>query len=305
MALDTAARRLRERPGRAAGGEGASLDWATLDEDAVRWLRSELAERYAPATVNKTLAAVRGLLRVYRREGRISEQQYQAVARVGPMSDFRRRDSRALRDAEVAALFDSCADDPTAAGRRDAALVAILLTGGLRSEELTELDAGDVRAPQRRLVVRSDLTGRGRELELSAPAVAALRDWLAVRGPDAGPLLCPVDKGGTIRLRRLTATAVLGILQRRAKAAGIEPVSARDLRRSLIVRLIAAGCALPVVRDRVGHLSWLTTAAYRELAADLAKLGAVTLELPYRPCVIDSESGRTRHGRQRRNRGRG
>ncbi len=40
--------------------------------------------------------------------------------------------------------------------------------------------------------------------------------WLAVRGDAPGPLLCPVNKGKRVTLRRLTSQAVLFILQRRA-----------------------------------------------------------------------------------------
>ncbi len=50
---------------------------------------------------------------------------------------------RALSRGEVAALLEVCSRDETAAGVRDAALVALLVAGGLRRSEAVMLDLGD------------------------------------------------------------------------------------------------------------------------------------------------------------------
>lgn len=259
----------------------AKWDWTNITPEEVRALRRDLVERLAPATVNKMMAALRGLMREYRRQGLITELQYQAIAQIEPVKNARKKESRTLRDIEIKALFRSCSQDITATGRRDAALLAVMLTGGLRSEELTELNLADVDLAGQRYLVRSAVPERERWVQLGRAGTQALRDWIAIRGNAEGALLCPVDKGGTIRLRRLTGTALLGILSRRSKAAGIDLATTRDLRRTLIVRLIAAGMDLEHVRERVGHLSWFTTGTYQDFADDLKRLGPVTLELPY------------------------
>jgi site-specific recombinase XerD len=284
------------------GGTDPAIDagafaWPTLTGARLRALRTQLVEHYAPATVNKMLAAVRGLMRTCRDRGLIDEARYQQIAQVKPMADWTRTLSRTLTDAEVAALYRAAGDDRSAAGRRDAALLTILLTGGLRSEEVTELNVGDVDLDGRTFHVRSALAERDRVVPMdlpgpdrrAAPGAAALRDWLELRrvtgdddaGAERQPFLLGVDKGGTIRLGRLTGTALLGILGRLSQRAGIAAASTRDLRRSCIVRLIAAGHSLDLVRTRVGHLSWLTEKAYQELAGDLRQLGPVHLGLPY------------------------
>ncbi|MBI1335716.1 MAG: tyrosine-type recombinase/integrase [Phycisphaera sp.] len=249
-------------------------DWANLTAAQVRWARQELAEDYAPASVNKMLAALRGLMRTYRRLDLITEPHFQAIAQVGPVSDRKRIPSRTLSEDEIAALFRGCKADITAAGRRDAALITVLLAGGLRSEEVIELDVNDLDDPlkPRQFHVRSSIAERDRWLELDPAGRMAITEWMEVRSTQPGALLNPVDKGGTIRLRRLTGTALLGILGRRSETVGMPSVTTRDLRRTCIVRLIAAGMDLEHVRRQVGHLSWLTTGAYRELAAEHVKL---------------------------------
>jgi len=34
----------------------------------------------------------------------------------------------------------------------------------------------------------------------------ALKDWLVVRGGESGPLFCNINKGGKIKIHRMTAT---------------------------------------------------------------------------------------------------
>jgi integrase len=261
----------------------ATFDWSTLDGHQAQALRDRLADRYAPATVNKILAIVRGVMRACRDRAVIDERQYQAVARIGPAHGYDRDRSRTLTEDEVRRLFEACAQDLTAAGRRNAAVLAVLLGAGLRSEEATELGGEDVDLDRAELHIRATIPSRRRTVPLDPGATAALRDWLATRGDHDGPLLLPIDRGGTLRRRRLTQQALHGICQRIAGQAGVGPVSTRDLRRTCLVRLIASGMPIERIRPRVGHLSWLTTAAYRDMAADQGDLGALAEALPYAP----------------------
>jgi len=61
------------------------------------------------------------------------------------------------------------------------------------------------------------------------------------RGPGAGPLFVPVDKAGQLTMRRMTGSAVLYMLRRRAAAAGVARFSPHDLRHSYVSDLLDAG----------------------------------------------------------------
>lgn len=271
-----------------AAGEGSTTDpagfaWHTIDADTAVRIRRELAGRYATSTVNKMLSALRGVMRTCRDLGLIDEAGYQAVARLNSLKGPDSRPSRTLTDDEVSALFRACRADGTAAGLRTAALLAVFLSAGTRREEATELNAEDYDPATRVLHIRSVIQERDRELELSPGAGRALGDWLAARGTHAGPLLNPVDKAGTIRDRRLTDQAVYLILRSIGEQAGIGPVTTRDLRSTLIVRLIGSGMDYESISRHVGFLSFFSARAYRELAMSAGQAGQATLDLPYPP----------------------
>ncbi|MDY7107966.1 MAG: site-specific integrase [Planctomycetota bacterium] len=251
-------------------------------EDTVR-LRHDLAERYAPATANKLLSALRGVLRAARDLELLSEEEYQGAARLRQIRPVEDPATRTLETGELRALFTACAADHTAAGRRDAALLAIILITGARRAEAVSLDVGDYERSTGTLHIRSDLEGRDRRVKLPASARKAVNAWLDVRGDEPGPLLLPVDRGGIIRFRRLTDQAIYEILKRLAARAGVEHITARDLRRTFVVALIASDLDLQTVQKRVGHASWMTTAMYQSIAKRRDLSRSVPLEVPYVP----------------------
>ena len=57
-----------------------TLDWAALRYQHTQAVRAALAARYAPATANKILAALRGVLREAWRLGYVTADEYQRAA---------------------------------------------------------------------------------------------------------------------------------------------------------------------------------------------------------------------------------
>lgn len=94
-----------------------------------------------------------------------------------------------------------------------------------------------------------------------AKAIAAVNDWLRVRGGEPGALLCPVHCN-TIIIRHLSDQSVLAILRKRQKAAGVEKFSPHDLRRTFISDLLDAGADIVTVQKVAGHANTATTAKY-------------------------------------------
>jgi len=108
------------------------------------------------------------------------------VLRVGAVRGFRLAPGRALNQGEVAALLDACA---AAAGARDAAIIALLLGGGLRRSEAVALTLADY-SPETGLKVR----GKGDKERLTyieGGAALALADWIAARGDWPGSPTLP------------------------------------------------------------------------------------------------------------------
>jgi integrase len=106
--------------------------------------------------------------------------------------------------------------------------------------------------------------------------------WLDVRGVEEdGPLFCPVDKAGRVTMRRLTTQAIYGLVDRRARKAGVSHLSPHDGRRTFASDLFDAGVDAVQVQGLMGHASLLTTGAY-DRRPELARLAAVErLHFPY------------------------
>jgi site-specific recombinase XerD len=82
-------------------------------------------------------------------------------------------------------------------------------------------------------------------------------------------------------LERLAPQAVAIILQRRAEAAGVQPCTPHDLRRTYISDLLDAGADISTVRLLADHESVDTTARY-DRRGEVAKRRAVELvHVPY------------------------
>jgi integrase len=232
--LERAVRYLR--PGSAV----ATFDWSSLRFEHVKYVKARLLTDGASApTVNLTLAALRQTARLARESGLISGDDLDAILRVPGVRHEALQRGRMLSRREVARLFESCARDRSARGRRDAALVALLYAAGLRRDEAGALpfDAFDSRAGLLRLRGKG---GRAATLPLPDAAARALRDWTAVRGRSSGPLLAPVSQKGEVgRGQGLTGQAVYAVCRRLARSARVMPFTPHDLRRTYISEMLS------------------------------------------------------------------
>jgi integrase/recombinase XerD len=111
-----------------------TLAWEKLRYQHTQAIRTALAERYAPGTTNKMLAALRGVLKEAWRLGLMDAENYHRAVDLRAIKSQTLPRGRALTAGELRALFEACADG-TKAGVRDAALLAILYAGGLRRSE--------------------------------------------------------------------------------------------------------------------------------------------------------------------------
>jgi len=113
-------------------------------------------------------------------------------------------------------------------------------------------------------------------------AYDAMADWLMVRGDEPGPLYIPINKGGNMTLRRMTAQAVYNMLNRRIEQAGIKDFSPHDLRRTFISNMLDVGADIATISKIVGHEDLKTTAVY-DRRPELAKKKATQLlSVPYK-----------------------
>jgi site-specific recombinase XerD len=266
---------------------GGQCDMSTLDWTQIRYqhaaaVRAALAEKYAPATVNKFLSALRGVMKECWRLGYITAEDYQRAADQPAVRGTSLAPGRALSMGELATLFEGCAADKRPIGARDAALLAVLYGAGLRRAEVVGLNVSDYNRETAELRIRR---GKGRKARICwAPAgcVLALDRWLQIRGDEAGPLFCPINKSGKMTVRRLVPQTVLDVLVSRARKHRVSPFSPHDLRRTFIGDLLDRGADISTVQQLAGHANVQTTARYDRRADTVRRKAVELLHVPFR-----------------------
>jgi len=258
-----------------------SCNWAGLRYQHTTAIRSMLNEVYKPATVNKMLSALRGVLKQAYLLNQISADDYQRAIMVKSVEGSTLPRGRELSSGEISALMQACEDDKTSAGIRDAAIIAVMYVGGLRREEVTALDIGDYDRETGKMIIRGKRQ-KERTAYLQNGAGRALEDWLNIRGTLEGALFLPVNKGGKITNRRMTNQAIYNMLKKRAEEAGVSEFSPHDIRRTFVSDLLDAGADIAVISKMAGHANVQTTARYDRRPEEAKRKAAGLLHVPYR-----------------------
>jgi site-specific recombinase XerD len=258
--------------------------WAQLQYEHVQALRTKLAEVHKPATVNKYLAAIRGVMRAAWRLGLIEADHYQRIADVRGVTGSTLPAGRSLGSGELGALLGVCQADQSAAGLRDCAILALGYAAGLRRAELASLDLASIKTDEGETMTLQVLGKRHRErlVYLDNGAALALRDWLSVRGTEPGALFYAGRRGGhLVPGQRMTGQAIRDLVHRRAVQAGVDDCSPHDLRRSFVSDLLDAGVDITTVASMAGHANIETTRRYDRRGEAPKKRAARTLHIPY------------------------
>jgi len=172
-----------------------------------------------------------------------------------------------------------CPDPSTLKGQRDRAILAVLLSSGLRASELCQLQCRDIRSSL--VFVRRGKFGAQRFVPLSR------RAWLTVSAYLSRHPAQPTDPlfrtlTGQPLTRRLLHKIVTGYARRLGLKGGVHAC-----RHSFATRALNKGMNLQSVRAMLGHVRIVTTAIY---------LGVATKALvaEYRRCLETPEGGRAR-----------
>ena len=240
----------------------------------------------APASVNATLAALRGVAAAAWNLGLLPVDDLERIRGVKSVRAQTLPAGRAVAPGELRALLTACGADPTPAGTRDAALIATLYACGLRRAELAGLRLADYASATAdgpaELTVHAGKGHKDRVLPLEDNAADALDDWLAVRGRRPGALFLRINKHGRLWGPGLSAQAIYTILAKRTAQAGLaQTASPHDLRRTFISDLLDAGADIATVQQLAGHANVATTVRY-DRRGETAKRKAVRLlHVPY------------------------
>jgi integrase len=235
-----------------------SFPWGALRFQHTTTLRSALAAKFAPATTNRYLAALRGTLKAAWKMKQMGAEDYQHAVDVRGVPCETVKSGRMLEQEELRALMCAC-DGDSPLQRRDLAVMWVLRETGLRRSEMVKLDVADLERDI--LVVRHGKGNKARRQPIHR-ACAPVNRWLQVRGLLPGPLFLPLLKNGATVMRRLSADSLYKMCLRLAGVADVPTFSPHDLRRTFVSMLLDAGEDVSTVQALAGHSNVNTTVGY-------------------------------------------
>jgi site-specific recombinase XerD len=237
----------------------------------VQAYRSALeAAGLAASSINVRLSALRKLAGEAGDNGLLAPEAAAAVSRVRGARVHGVRAGNWLTLEQTERLLD-LPDANTVKGKRDRALLALLVGCGLRRQELAGLRLEEIQQRDGRWCI-VDLAGKGnriRTVPVPSWAKAAVDDWLSAAGFSAGPLLAAVNKGGRIARQGMTAQSLYAVVQGYGKRLGAS-LAPHDVRRTFAKLAHKGRAPLEQIQLVLGHASIQTTERYLGVEQDLA-----------------------------------
>jgi integrase/recombinase XerD len=245
-----------------------SVTTATED-DVIAFVHVLVGEGLAPASVTRTLVAVRGMHRFLvaeevRPDDPAAEVEMPRVPRGLP---------KALTLEQVTALIEVVTgDDPVA--RRDRAILETLYGTGVRISELVGMSLGDVDLHDG--LVR--VLGKGskeRIVPIGRHAAIALTEWTTTAGrgamePDRwarredAEAVFLNQRGG-----RLSRQGAWGVVTKRGREVGlVAELTPHVLRHSCATHMLDHGADIRTVQELLGHASISTTQIYTKVSTE-------------------------------------
>ena len=266
--------------GRRIRDDGDFSDWASVDHDQTRAFVMRLFDAGdSKRSVQRKLSALRSFFRFQIKHEKLTDNPFSGLAPIRSdkplpvvmsISDIDRLIAgvRTYWASAAAAGLAKSEDASEFAAARDAAMIELIYSGGLRIGEAVGLNLGDVDLNNRVVRVR----GKGKKERLAAigtPCAEALRAYYPRRrsvGAErqvSSPLF--VNRFG----ERITARSFQRNLKNYLQTAGLPPdFTPHKLRHSFATHLLDAGADLRSVQEMLGHENLSTTQIYTHVTAE-------------------------------------
>ena len=165
-------------------------------------------------------------------------------------------------------LIATC-ESKTFTGDRDKAMLLFLLDSGVRHQELTDLQVGDVDLNTGQVIVKRGKGRKGRVVFIGAKTKRALLAYFRHypnRNNDS-PLWLTRDR------EQLSKSGIREIVRRRALQAGIDEPGLHDFRRAFALNYLRNGGDVITLQRLLGHANLTIINRYLNLLADDLKAG--------------------------------
>jgi site-specific recombinase XerD len=215
------------------------------------------------ATINLHLTAIRRLADEATESGWLSPELVTGIRRVKGVKRLGRKIGNWLTGSQAQELLNGVSQN-TLQGRRDGAMLGLLLGCGLRRSEVAGLRLDQLQLRESHWVI-VDLVGKGgriRTVPVPNWCKGLMDVWLRHSKVSEGKVFRRVLKNGARQDGGVTANVVWYAVKRCAKRAGIQNLAPHDLRRSCARLCHGCGGELEQIQFLLGHASVQTTERY-------------------------------------------
>jgi len=229
----------------------------------VRYRMHLESRQLAPGTINLRLGAVRRLACEAADCGLLSADLAAGIRRVKGVKKLGIRLGNWLTPEQAKSLWQA-PDNSRLWGKRDRALLAILVACGLRRHEIAQLTVDHLQQREGHWAI-VDLVGKGRHMRtIPMPdwVYGAVSEWMAAAGVQGGRLFRKVSSASRPWGEEVTEKLVWHVVKEFAKRIGNDRLAPHDLRRTCARLCRAAGGELEQIQFLLGHISVQTTERY-------------------------------------------
>ena len=217
----------------------------------------------SPSTVNTRLAAIRKLAREARDNNVLGAEEAAKITTVKNVPDLGAHKGNWLTQKE-AKLLVAAPNSRRLIGKRDIAILRILLSCALRRAELANLTLKHIQKRDGRWLI-VDLrgkAGRKRTVALPLSAKKALDVWLKAAGITSGFLFRRLTRTGRILPGGFSGWAVWNVVANAAARINKPKLGPHDLRRTCAKLCRNKGGDIEQIQFLLGHGSVATTQTY-------------------------------------------
>jgi integrase/recombinase XerC len=228
-----------------------------------------LDEGYSKKSIARKIASLRSFFKYLKRKQLVDSNPVLSIA----TPKLEQRLPGFLDEPAMQRLLD-LPDRSTMEGLRDAAILEVFYSTGMRLSELVSLNTGDIDAQTCLIKV----TGKGRKqriIPIGEKAIRAVEEYLQARGTlevqsreSDDSMAVFLSKG-----HKRIYPQMVGIIVKRylGKVSELEKKSPHVLRHTFATHLLNRGADLQAVKDLLGHESLSTTQIYTHVTTERLK----------------------------------
>ena len=250
----------------------AITDLSTLTPAIVNRFLIDSTSGLEPCSRQARAGALRVLLRYLRRQGILTSDLSRAVPRGRTYKQA--AIPRAIPWSDIERVLASV-DRRSACGKRDFAVLMLLATYGLRSQEIAAMELSAIDWPRSRFHVLGRKAGNSTTYPLAAPVGEAIIDYLRNARPQCTDRHLFVSLSAPFRGVGHWAISRRASVYLRRAGIRIRRPGSHTFRHSCVQRLVEADMPFKQIGDYLGHRSDAATQVYAKVA--IHKLRALTL----------------------------